>query len=230
VVYIDPYFPHDRPADRFVHAEPPVDERDLPVDGVLFTHDHLDHTHTETVARLAELYPDLRYAGPCESATRVAPLGIGEEQFDIVTAGDCVSIGDIDAAFVYAKPPAGDPDNGIAPPDVTHLGIVLASGNARIYFSGDPIHTFAEHPALTDAVRALAPAAGFLTNHPSEGEFPFFDGCARMAERCGLGTALPAHYACFVKRDYAPAEWVAAFADSPVQPRVIAYNSAVLLP
>ena len=24
IILIDPYFPHDRPADRFVHAEPPL--------------------------------------------------------------------------------------------------------------------------------------------------------------------------------------------------------------
>ena len=32
VVQIDPYFPHDRPADRFIHTEPPLDESQLPTD------------------------------------------------------------------------------------------------------------------------------------------------------------------------------------------------------
>lgn len=51
IVLIDPYFPHTRPADRFIHAEPPLAEAQLPVDYVLLTHDHGDHTHPETLER-----------------------------------------------------------------------------------------------------------------------------------------------------------------------------------
>ncbi len=36
------------------------------------------------------------------------------------------------------------PEDGIEPPDVTHLGYVVEIGGVRVYISGDPINTFAE--------------------------------------------------------------------------------------
>ena len=52
IVQIDPYFPHNRPADRFIHATPPLDESTLPTDYVLLTHDHGDHTWPESLDRI----------------------------------------------------------------------------------------------------------------------------------------------------------------------------------
>ena len=129
------------------------------------------------------------------------------------------------AHVVYAKPPGGDPAAGIDPPDTPHYGYVIEAGGVRIYFSGDPINTFADHEELTSAVAALQPDVGFFTNHPTEGEFPFFAGCAEMARRCGVGVACPQHYQCFVKRNYDPAEWARAFAEGGPQTRILDRNS-----
>ena len=68
----------------------------------------------------------------------------------------------------------------------------------------------------------------FLTNHPTEGEFPYFDGCVRMATRCRVGIACPAHYACFVARNYDPAEWAATFPAGGPSTRIIPRNSHVV--
>ena len=58
IILIDPYFPHDRPADRFVHAEPPLNESELPTSYVLLTHSHSDHTCAETLSRIHEGWPE----------------------------------------------------------------------------------------------------------------------------------------------------------------------------
>ncbi|HEX5692460.1 MAG TPA: hypothetical protein VFX76_20740, partial [Roseiflexaceae bacterium] len=100
----------------------------------------------------------------------------------------------------------------------------------RLYVSGDPIHTFADLPALVEPVAALRPDIGFLTNHPSEGEFPFFDGCVTMAQRIGLRHAVPAHRSCFVKRDYDPQAWAAQFPPDGPQPLIVERNSSILYP
>ena len=238
VVLIDPYFPRgpdERPPEKFVHAEPPVDEADLPVDGVLHTHDHLDHTHAETIKRLVAASPQAIYLGPEESARRATGAGVDAEKFTTVSAGDNGSTGDITAHFVFAKPPAGDPDNDIKPPDVTHLGIVLVCGETRIYFSGDPINTFAQIDALVKPVRELAPRVGWLTTHPTEGEFPYFDGCVIMARRIGLDAVYPSHCECFATRTYDPGLWAAVFSGTgpgpgadPV-PRIMGYNQTVIV-
>jgi len=71
IVQIDPYFPHDRPADRFVHPEPPLDECELPTNYVLLTHDHLDHTSPETLTRIHRYWPGAKYVGPEESIKKI---------------------------------------------------------------------------------------------------------------------------------------------------------------
>lgn len=228
IVQVDPYYPRERPADRFIHARPPLHEASLHTDFVLLTHDHSDHTCPESMARIAAAYPAVQIVGPAESIQRVRDAGIPATA-TTVAAGDAAPLGTMTAHAVYAKPPEGLPGDGIAPPDVTHLGYVLAAGGVRVYISGDPVNTFAEHQALLAPIRALAPDIGLLTNHPSEGEFPFFAGSAKMAAALGLKAAVPAHYACFVARNYYPQEWAAALVG--VEPLIIPYNqSAVYAP
>jgi hypothetical protein len=78
---------------------------------------------------------------------------------------------------------------------------------------------------LIDPVAAFKPDLGFLTTHPSEGEFPFFEGSVKMATRIGLRHAFPSHRECFVKRNYDPNAWAALLpADGP-KPILVARNS-----
>lgn len=230
VLLVDPYFPRERPPERFIHSEPPVDEAEVRTDYVLLTHNHRDHTCGETVARIAQAWPGARFVGPVESVERVVEAGVDRGKTQVIAAGETASLGSITAHAVYAKPPEGDPSAGIPAPDVTHLGYVLEAGGVRIYISGDPINTFAELEELTSAVARLRPEVGLLTTHPTEGEFPFFDGSVRMAKAIGLKTAIPAHYQCFVKRNYDPDEWADAFEGSGVKTRIIPYNTWVLYP
>jgi L-ascorbate metabolism protein UlaG (beta-lactamase superfamily) len=230
IVLLDPYFPHERPAEKFIHREPPLREDELHVDAVLMTHDHSDHTHPETLGRIRAAWPEAVFVGPKESAARLDAQGVRKEPFVVIDAGSAWSLRDFAANFVYSKPPGGDPQAGIKPPDVTHLGVVLACGPVRLYITGDLIHTFADMAELVSPVRALRPAIGFLTCHPTEGEFPFFDGCVKLAQRVGLKIAFPSHYDCFVKRTYDPVAWADAFQGSGIEARVIGYNRHSLLP
>lgn len=231
VVQIDPYFPRQRPAERFIHPEPPLDEATLPTDFVLLTHSHNDHTWPDSISRIGDAFPACRFVGPQESVDRILnETSVDSSRTQVIRAGESVTLAGFTAHVVYAKPPAGDPDAGIAPPDVTHLGYVLVVDGVRLYFSGDPINTFAEHPALIEPVAELQPHIGFLTNHPSEGEFPFFPGSAKMARLIGLRHAVPAHRACFVKRDYDPNEWASHFGGDGSQPLIIPRNSHIIYP
>lgn len=231
IIQIDPYFPHNRPTDRFIHSEPPLDETELPTDFVLLTHAHGDHTCPESIARIWETSNKTQFIGPEESVRKIlADTNVKEENASEIRAGDEVSLNNSVLHVVYAKPPAGDPSADIAPPDVTHLGFVIVCDGVRLYFSGDPINNFAEHDDLISAVAAHKPDVGFLTNHPNEGEFPFYDGCVKMATRIGLKHAVPAHRACFVKRDYNPNEWAAQFPDGGPKPLIIQRNTNIIYP
>lgn len=229
IALIDPYFPHDRPADRFVHGTPPVEEAAIPADVVILTHDHLDHTHGETLLRVKAANPAVQMIGPRESIRRVIDeVGLPADQTQVITAGETITLAGYVVHAVYAKPPAGDPGANITPPDVTHLGYVIESGDRRLYFTGDPINTFAKQIALISAVADLAPELGFMTTHPTEGEFPFFPDCVKIAQQIGLKYAVPVHRACFVKRDYDPAIWAGHFSPTDPQPVIMAHNSHLL--
>ena len=225
IVQIDPYYPRERSTERFIHARPPLNEASLRTDYVLLTHDHGDHTCIESLKRIVAAYPEVKFVGPKESIEHIRDSGIDNDA-QTVSAGDSASIGTMTAHTVYAKPPAGLPEDNIDPPDVAHLGYVVEAGSLRVYVSGDPVNTFGEHEELLAPVRDLKPDIGFLTNHPNEGEFPFFDGSSKIASALNLKTAVPTHYSCFVARDYDPWEWAAGL--QGVEPLIIAYNQSVV--
>ena len=230
LVQIDPYSPKERPPERFIQPDPPLDEATLPTDYVLLTHDHGDHTCIESLLRIHQAYPRTQYIGPPESAANMIENGIPATQITSVAAGDEINVGSMLAFAAWAKPPDGAPDDGIAAPDVTHLGYVIEASGIRVYVSGDPINTFAEHDELIAPIAALKPEIGFLTTHPDEGEFPYFDGSAKTAQKLGLKVAVPAHYACFVKRTYDPNEWAAVIETVGTETIIIPYDGTIVYP
>jgi L-ascorbate metabolism protein UlaG (beta-lactamase superfamily) len=208
-----------------------VRESELPTDYVLLTHDHMDHTHPETIARIHAAWPEVQYVGPEDAIAKV----LGQTKVDqvhttVIAAGNTLSMGPLTVHAFWSKPPDGDPAAGIPPANAVHLGYVIELGGIKLYVTGDLINNFDQHDELIAPIAALRPDIGLLTTHPTEGEFPFFEGSVQMAIKLGLETAVPAHYACFAKRTYDPQEWAALFpADGP-QPLVIPWNSHVIYP
>lgn len=228
IVLVDPYFPRDRPSTRFAHQRSPLWEESLRPDFVLLTHNHSDHTWPESLRRIWTAFPAAAFFGPVESEQKLRQEGMGTAPFTVVQAGDQVQVGAMKVHAVWAKPPGGLPQDQIAPPDVTHLGFVVDTGSVRVYISGDPVHTFAEHESLLGPVRALRPDIGMLTCQPGDGEFPSFAGSAEVAVKLGLRAAVPAHYSCFVSRDYHPEEWAAQLPVGGPRPLILAYNQSVV--
>ncbi|MCC7261898.1 MAG: MBL fold metallo-hydrolase [Candidatus Latescibacteria bacterium] len=228
IALVDPYFPQDRPPSRFVHLRSPLWEESLRTDLVLLTHDHSDHTWPESLRRIWAASPAVSFVGPVESEQRVRREGMGTVGFTVVQAGGQVQFGGLQIHAVWAKPPGGLPQDKIEPPDVTHLGYVVDTGAVRVYISGDPVHTFGDHESLLGPVRALRPHIGLLTCQPGEGEFPSFAGSAKVAVQLGLKTAVPAHYSCFVSRNYDPQEWAAHLPPKGPKPLIMAYNQSVV--
>jgi L-ascorbate metabolism protein UlaG (beta-lactamase superfamily) len=230
IIQIDPYFPKNRPGEKYIHTTSPLEEETLPTDFVLLTHDHGDHTCIESILRIHGAFPKARFIGPAESARRMKGNGVQETVVTEISPGDTVSLNDLSVHAFRSKPKDGDPAHGIDPPDVRHLGYVIDTGIVRVYVSGDCISTLADMDDLLDPIAALKPEIGFLTTHPTEGEFPFFEGSVRMAVKLGLKTVVPAHYECFVKRTYVPKDWAAQFTDAGPAPLIIPYNDHILYP
>ncbi len=228
ILQVDPYFPSERAPDRYIHTTSPLDETTLRTDFVLLTHNHSDHTFPESCLRIHQSFSHCRFVGPVESTDNLRNSGVADGQLTTVQVGDVVELGTATVHTVYAKPPQGAPADGIRTPDVQHFGYVVELGGVRVYISGDPINTFANYAELTEPIAALMPDIGFFTTHPSEGEFPFFDGSVKMVDEVGVKTAVPAHYQCFVKRNYDPQAWAASFAQDGPEVLIIPYNRAVI--
>jgi L-ascorbate metabolism protein UlaG (beta-lactamase superfamily) len=231
IALVDPYFPHQRPPERFIRPTPPVIEAELPTDYVLMTHAHGDHTNSETLTRIHAAWPEARYIGPDESIAQILrDTDVSEEQTIRLAAGASVVVDELVVHAFYSKPPEGDPAASIRPPDTTHLGYVIEMEGLKFYVTGDAINTLAEHDELLAPIAALKPDVGMITTHPTEGEFPFFEGSIALARKLGLKHAIPSHYACFAKRTYDPQDWAALFpADGP-RPLIIPWNSHIVYP
>ncbi len=230
IVQVDPYFPRERPAERFIYTESPLNEFELPTDFVLLTHAHGDHTCSESIRRIWETSGATRFIGTAESVSQIlSETDVVEANVLTISAGESVALTEkVTVHAVYAKPSDGDAAAGIPPPDVIHLGYVVVADDVTLYFSGDAINNFAEHAELISAVAVHEPDLGFMTNHPTEGEFPFYDGCVKMATRIGLKHVVPAHRSCFVTRDYDADEWASQFPLDGPKPLIIPRNSHIL--
>ena len=228
IVMVDPFFPRNRPDEEYIHPVAPLDEATFKIDYVLLTHDHGDHTCTELLLRIYEAFPAVRYVGPHESIDRLLEIGFPKSLLSTIAAGDSAQLGRMTAHAVWSKPPDGVPADGIPIPDVTHLGYVLEIGAIRVYVSGDLFNTAAKHEEFLDPILQLQPDLGLLTVHPTEGEFPYFDGSVEMAAKLRLKYVMPAHYGCFVKRTYNPDEWASLFPEGRTIPIVIPYNTSVV--
>lgn len=229
IMLIDPYFPHERPSERFIRATAPVEEASLPVAYIVVTHAHGDHTNPETISRIHAAWPEVVVIGPKESIEQVhteTPVNVAHTIS--IKASQSVALDGFTIYATYGKPVEGDPAAGIKPPHVTHLSVVVELEGIRVYISGDVINNFASRDDLVTPVKSLNPDIGFLTTHPTEGEFPFFEGSVEMAQRIGLKTVVPSHYACFAKRTYDPHAWAAMFPPSGPKPLIIPWNSHVL--
>ncbi len=230
IIFTDPYFPHNRPAERFIRPVPPLNEADLHTDFVLLTHDHSDHTCVESLLRIREGSPGVTFVGPAESIARAKAAGFDDEALAVIEAGSSMILGSMTVSAFWSKPPEGSPEDGIPAPDVRHLGYVIDAGGVKVYVTGDLINTFGDHDELISPIAALQPDLALITMHPTEGEFPYFDGAVKMAQKLGVKAVVPAHYECFAKRTYDPHAFAALLPKGGPQALIIPYDSAVVYP
>ena len=230
IVQVDPYYPHERPVNTFIHTRPPLKESSLRTDFILLPPNHADHTCLESIERIRAAYPKVRTIGPVESSQAMQEAGIPADEIEVVTAGDQALMGAMRVQTVWAKPPLGLPEDDIAPPDVQHLGFVVDTGTARVYISGDPVHSFVDHESLIEPVRDLSPDVGFLTCRPQRSEFPSYEGAAGIAAGIGLKAAMPTHHGCFVGGEETLQNWARHLPPDGPKPLWIEYNQTVVFP
>ena len=121
-ILIDPYLSdsvgklHGRP--RML----PVPSVEIPCDGVLCTHNHLDHLDPETVAMFPDTQPFFTTKEGCDALKKM-----GKHQCTSLTLGQPVTIGDFSVTAVFAAH------------SCEAMGLIIKAEGITLYFSGDTL-------------------------------------------------------------------------------------------
>ena len=121
-ILIDPYLSdsvgklHGRP--RML----PVPAVEIPCDGVLCTHNHLDHLDPETVAMFPDTQPFFTTKEGCDALKKM-----GKHQCTALTLGQPVTIGDFSVTAVFAAH------------SCEAMGLIIKAEGITLYFSGDTL-------------------------------------------------------------------------------------------
>ena len=95
------------------------------VDAVVCTHDHIDHTDTDTIPLITAYNPCVRYYGPPSVAAHIAKMGVEGGRITTMEKGVKHSLGEIAFRAVYAKHTKDS------------IGLILDAARMRIYLTGD---------------------------------------------------------------------------------------------
>lgn len=219
---VDPFLtPHP---DRLV-APPDSAEAFTGLDGVLITHEHLDHLDEEACRVLATASREAVFAAPRPIVEMIAALGVDRGRIVAMQPGESTHVG---AATVHALPAChavhaedgyslgGDPAEGA----VRFLGYAVEAGGMSVYHSGDTIAL----DGLAEQVRELGVDVALL---PINGRRPEREAqdivgnlepeeAVELAAAAGASLLVPTHFEMFAANLGDPGRAVAhAVADYP---------------
>jgi L-ascorbate 6-phosphate lactonase len=196
LIAIDPYFSRTRRF-HYIHAQPPIRAEDLRVDFVFCTHDHVDHTDPDTLAKVAQHAPETVFLGPKEACDRFVDIGISSQRVKQLVANEALALEGFTVTPLYSIPPT-------EPVNTTHFGYVFDFGFVKAYNMGDSNRSMVDAPltVLGDVMKHAPEIAMF----PIIGDFRE----RKPADAYTFSTILrpkiviPCHYDCFTDRTIDP--------------------------
>ncbi|CAA9441443.1 MAG: hypothetical protein AVDCRST_MAG28-438 [uncultured Rubrobacteraceae bacterium] len=198
VIYVDPYLTDsDGTGGTLPRTFPPplAPHEVTNADAVLLTHNHVDHTDSETVMPLAEASPDARFVASFTAHDTLTEAGLDKDRLVVPEVGNVLSVA---GATVTAIPSAHtgleyNPERGYP-----YLGYVIEWGGVTIYHAGDTVI----YDGLIKALSpwhidvAFVPINGrdyFRTKNGIVGNTDFREA-AELAETLDVGVIVPTHY------------------------------------
>lgn len=182
-IMIDPYLSDvvNRVANRPRLVETPIKPGEVCADGIICTHNHLDHLDVDAVM---EMNPELRFITTQEGKANL--LGIGFENVQVLNVNDHIVIGDIEIVAVYAKH------------TVEAFGIVVKAEGYTLYFSGDTLYD-----EKLFEIAKFQPDIAFLCINGKLGNMNV-DEAALTAKKIGARVNVPNHYGMFASNTENP--------------------------
>ena len=213
---LDPYL---SPGDDRLVAPPDSADAFTGLDGVLVTHEHMDHFDEDACRALATASPDARFAVPRPIVDRLEALGIAADRIAAMQPGESATFGSATVTATAACHGIHVADaytlgRELSGGDVRFLGYVVAAGGVRVYHSGDTI----AFDGLAESVRAIGADVVLL---PINGRTPEREAqdlvgnlgpedAAGLAAAAGARVAIPTHYEMIAGNTGDPLAFVAA--------------------
>lgn len=124
-IIIDPYLSDsvNRVAGRPRLLPIPIDPKDISCDGVICTHNHLDHLDPDTVSQISS---DQLFITTNEGKEKLH--GLQKSNVTAISEGESLRIGDFEITAVYADH------------TVEAFGLIVKADEKTLYFSGDTLY------------------------------------------------------------------------------------------
>ena len=232
LIAIDPYFSRNNPRHTFIYPEPPVQPKDVIVDYVFCTHDHLDHIDPDTLPWIAKNSPNTIFLGPMESYSHFLKMGIPENKIKVLEGDKNYAFSDFNVTALYSIPPNGKVVyQGKEYKITTHLGYLFDFNFVKLYNMGDSSSGVVENPhIILDKVAMLKPDIAIF---PIFGDFTGRkpEDALTFSEIVKPKIVIPSHYGCFETKTIDPQKFLDVFREvTDVKAVLIEYSGKLIYP
>ena len=222
VLVVDPYLSDSANADgnaaRLVDV--PVKPKDVRLDYLFLTHDHVDHTDPHSAPAIAQSNPDAPIICPPSSCHHLTKLGVPSSQITTAMPGQSLEFPNFTVHVVTAQ----HTDDSV--------GFVFEFANGgngtdsvSVYITGDTEY----NDGLAAAVEEYGPEVLLVPINGRWGNMSA-DQAAKLAAKIAPREVIPMHYGMFAENTADPADFlsrlaVATDSDPDVVPVVMKHNS-----
>ena len=206
LIAIDPYFSRT-PRFNYIHEQPPIRSEDLCVDFVFCTHDHLDHTDPDTLAKTAQRCSETVFVGSKESCDRFMSIGISPQRIHKAVVNETVTFDGFTVTSLHSIPPTESLNT-------THLGYVFDFGFVKAYNMGDSNMSVVDEPmtVLGEVAKHAPEIAMFPIIGDFKGRKP--EDAYEFSKILRPKIIIPCHYGCFTDRTIDPQIFANLFEDT----------------
>lgn len=225
VLVVDPYLSDSANADgsaaRLVDI--PVRPKDVRLDYLFLTHDHLDHTDPHSAPAIAQVNPDAPVICPPSSARHLTKLGVPSAQIQTAMPGQSLEFANF-TAHVVAAQHSEDSVGFVFDFNEGGTQTNASSDGPVVYITGDTEY----NDGLASAVEDFGPDVLLV---PINGRWGNMDAAhaAQLAAQIAPREVIPMHYGMFESNTADPNEFVALLAaatqsDPAIVPVVMKHN------